>query len=60
MAHTLDLKRLEEVFDVVNEHRDDLSEWETNFLDSVYDQWERQVQLSEKQLEKLEQIYVKV
>jgi|CXWL01.1.fsa_nt_gi hypothetical protein len=40
--------------------RDQLTNWENNFLDSVRDQFEKKGQLSGKQFEVLERIYLKL
>lgn len=60
MPHTLDLKRLDEVYDAIIDNFEQLSKWEQNFITNTRDQWERIHQLSDGQLEKLEQIYVKL
>lgn len=60
MAHTLDVKRIREVLDVVESETDKLSAWEQQFIESASDQYARNGSLSEKQLEVLERIYLKV
>jgi hypothetical protein len=60
MAHTLDTSRLKEVFDDVEANTDRLTEWERQFLESVSDQFTQRGSLSEKQLEVLERIYLKL
>lgn len=61
MAHTLDVKRLSDVFDELNENIHKLSHWEaTVFLPSVFDQWDNGATLTDKQLEVLEQLYMKI
>ena len=60
MAHTLDVKRIREVLDVCESETDKLSPWEQNFLESVSDQYTRKGSLSDKQLEILERIYLKI
>lgn len=58
MSHTLDLKRLNEVFDCINDNTERLNNWERNFVANIYDQWGRGVVLSDATLVKLEEIYV--
>ena len=61
MSHTLDPKRLQEVFDALEEKEDKLSEWERDtFVPSVKKQWQRNGKLSERQMEILEEAYLKV
>lgn len=44
--------------DEVNDHATKpLSAWETSFMESITDQWDRTGSLSERQLEILEHIY---
>ena len=43
--------------DEVNTHGVNLSDWETNFMESITDQFERRNSLSDKQEEILERIY---
>jgi DNA-binding NarL/FixJ family response regulator len=42
---------------MVNEEGVNLSKWETSFMESITDQWERSHSLSERQIEILERIY---
>ena len=60
MAHTLDLERLDEVFEAIEANDKKLTTWETEFFESVQEQWKRKGKLSEKQLEVLERIYLKI
>ena len=60
MPHTLDVKRIREVLDVVEIEMDKLTSWEQLFIESVSDQYTRKGSLSDKQLEILERIYLKV
>ncbi len=57
MAHSLDTKRLNEVFDGIEKHEDELTEWEAGFFHSVRGQWIKGKQLSDAQLERLEEIW---
>jgi len=59
MSHTLQVARLPEVFQSIEENWEKLTQWEQNFVESVQDQLERH-ELSERQLEVLEKIYLKV
>jgi len=58
MPHTLDVSRLAEIFDQL-ENDDRLTKWERNFIESVKAQYEDGRKLSDRQLETLEQVYVK-
>lgn len=61
MPHTLDVRRLVEVFDALRAGEDRLTAWERDeFLPNVYDLWTRGVSLTDRQLEILERIYLKV
>jgi hypothetical protein len=60
MPHTLDVAKLKDVFDGIADNMERLSKWESGFFVSVYDQWERGRELSEKQLERLEEIWLKM
>ena len=60
MAHTLDVKRIREVLDTIESETDKLTTWEQQFIESVSDQYTRKGSLSEKQLEIVETIYMKV
>lgn len=44
---------------ITNEQYDELSSWEQNFIDSINEQFEEKGTLSDRQCEKLEQIYDK-
>ena len=58
MSHTLDVKRLDEVFDELL-CNDELSKWERSFIESVKAQKDSGKKLSERQIEILEQIHIK-
>ena len=60
MANTLDPKRLHEVFASISENMQSLSKWEQNFIESVSDKYDRRGWLSDNEMDKLEQIYLKV
>ena len=61
MPHTLDIRRLAEVIDSIKSHDvSDFSSWEIDFIESVEGQFKAGRTLSEKQLECLERIYLKV
>ena len=61
MPHTLDVRRLAEIFEAIED--DDyrhMTSWECDFFDSIRDQWKAGRALSDKQLEILERIYIKI
>ena len=62
MSHSLDVSRLQEVFDGLES--DDavrkMTSWEVDFVQSVVAQWKNRGTLSDKQLEILERIWEKV
>lgn len=60
MAHTLDPDRLKDVFEAISQNIEKLSKWEQDFFESVSDQFDRGKTLSEKQLEVIEKIYLKL
>jgi hypothetical protein len=60
MPHTLDIKQLEKIFDELEENAHKLSSWEMDRLPEWRALWERGRELSEKQLECLEKMYLKV
>jgi hypothetical protein len=60
MPHSLDVNRLAEVFEGLRENSDRLTSWECDRLEEWESLWARGIQLSERQLEVLEQMYVKV
>jgi hypothetical protein len=60
MSDTLAPDRIGEVIEACSENLNLLNQWEQGFIESVSDQWDRNHYLSENQLEKLEQIYLKV
>jgi len=60
MPHTLDLNRIDEVYDAIEDNLEKLDKWEQKFITSTKDQWERNHKLSDGQLEHLEKIYLKM
>lgn len=60
MGHTIDPKRIGEVLDACESEMGSLSKWEQGFIESVSDQYANRGFLSEKQLEILERIYLKI
>lgn len=60
MAHTLDVNKLDVVFQKLRENPERLNSWELDRLEEWEPLWERTGQLSEKQLECLEKMYIKV
>lgn len=61
MAHTLDLRRLAEVFEALEaDDGQHLTAWELDRLPEWKARWEAGHALSERQLEILEQMYLKV
>jgi hypothetical protein len=60
MAHTLDLKRLDEVFDYLLEEQETrLSKSDLEWVRKFKSQWDDRHWLSDTQLEILEKIYVR-
>jgi hypothetical protein len=62
---TLDPKQdrgeaITQMLDCCSDYAVQLTDWERNFVGSVQDQFERLGSLSEKQVETLEKIYVKL
>lgn len=53
----IDEKRIRYLLDECSGSLENLSDWEQNFVESVYDQFTRKGVISEKQLEVLERIY---
>jgi hypothetical protein len=60
MPHTLDLNRLDEVFEVIEANINKLTTWEIDFIEDVKPRWESGKTLADGTLEKLEEIYLKV
>lgn len=61
MGHTLDVTKLEQVFEGLrNAVPGKLTAWEMDRLEEWEALWERGVKLSERQLEILEQMWMKV
>lgn len=60
MAHTLDTDKLKEVFDGITAKFEELTKWEQDFVESVKEQWEDRGELTDRQLEYLEKIWMKV
>lgn len=57
MTEDYRLKHVWEWLEIIRERGIELTEWETNFIQSCYDQWERKRTLSEKQIDIIERIY---
>ena len=52
---------VDDVVDALQRHyRERLSEWETQFVSSVAEQWEERGELTEKQRAKLEEVFDRV
>lgn len=60
MSHTLDTNRLPEIFEKLRENTHKLNSWECDRLEEWEPLYERTGKLSEKQLECIEKMYVKV
>jgi len=60
MPHSLDVNRLEEIFDGLEENSHKLLPWELDRLPEWRTLWERGFTLSDKQLECLERMWNKV
>lgn len=60
MTHTLDVNKLEQVFEALKENVHKLNSWEVDRLEEWEPIWQRMGKLSEKQLECLEKMYLKV
>jgi hypothetical protein len=61
MAHTLDASKVGEILDAIeDEHMSRLSKWETGFIESQRDKRDRGYEMSEREMEILEQIWVKM
>ena len=60
MAHTLDVNKLEEVFDGLFENAHKLSTWEADRLPEWHALWQSGRILSEKKMECLEKMWGKV
>lgn len=60
MAHTLDVRRLDAVFEALRDNVSCLNSWECDRLEEWEAKWEKTGRLSEAQLECLEQMYLKV
>jgi predicted DNA binding protein len=60
MSHTLDTDKLKEVFEGLTDKFDKLTKWEQDFVESVKEQYENKGELTERQLEFLEKIWMKV
>ena len=58
--HTLNVNKLGQIFEGLEENADKLTPWECDRLEEWKTLWERDVQLSERQLEVLEQMWLKV
>lgn len=53
------MRHLEEMFDVILEHSDELNSWERDFIDNNYAKFEadKNIVFSDKVMENLERIY---
>lgn len=60
MSHTLDIKKIDEVYEAIEPHMEKLSKWERDFITDTRDHWERYRSLSDGQLIHLEKIYLKI
>jgi hypothetical protein len=60
VPHTLDVTRIPEVLEAVKDNSDRLNDWERNFITTIADQWDRKQWLSDKQIEILEKIHVRL
>lgn len=60
MAHSLDVTRLEEVFDALENNTNKLSAKQIEIVESLRGYFDRRGMLTEAQLELLEDIYLKV
>ena len=58
MPSTIDPNRIGEVIDSCAENMELLTPWDRQFIEVVSDQWDRRRQLTERQQETLEKIYV--
>ena len=50
---------VQDVIEAVESHARDLSDWESEFMDSIRRQWDDRGTLTEKQMEKLDQVFEK-
>jgi hypothetical protein len=60
MPHTLDLKRLPEIVEHINENSERLNVKEMSFMESVNYRVENKIELTESMLEWLEAIYCRM
>jgi hypothetical protein len=60
MAHTLDVSKLPQIFEALRENVHKLNSWECDRLEEWEQLYERTGQLSDGQLETIEQMYLKV
>lgn len=60
MAHSLDVTKLEQILDTLLDNAHKLNAWEVDRLEEWHPKWKAGGTLSEKQLECLEKMYVKV
>ncbi len=60
MSHTLDTSKLWKVFEDLLNNTNKLSAWECDRLDEWHEKWKAGRTLSDGQLEKLEEMYLKV
>ena len=60
MSHSLDTNRLKEVFEALRDNTERLNEWENERLEEWYDRWTNDLPLSDRQLECLERMYLRI
>jgi hypothetical protein len=60
MAHTLDVSKLEQIFDELWDNAHKLDTWEADRLEEWYPMWQNGYKFSDAQLEKIEKMYQKV
>jgi hypothetical protein len=59
MSHSLDESKLQQVFDGLRENSHKLTAWELDRLEEWEEKWTRGGKLSERQLEILEEMWLK-
>lgn len=60
MEHSLDVTKLEQIFDTLFENAHKLTPWEVDRLEEWHPKWKNGGTLSDKQLGCIERMYVKV
>lgn len=53
----MDSRKIDEMLNDLKNPSKDLSRWEESFIESLCDQWDSTEHLSERQIEKLEEIH---